>query len=44
MTGQTEYVGGQEASRLGTDKTGKDEHEPQAHWSGKDTADREKAL
>lgn len=35
-------VGGQEASRHGTDKTRKDEQEPQVHWAGKDTADREK--
>lgn len=37
MTGLSEYVGGQEASRHGIDKTGKDEHEPQVHWAGKDS-------
>jgi len=31
-------VGGQEASRLGTDKTGKDERKSQVHWSGKEKA------
>lgn len=40
MTGQPEYVGGQEASCLGTDKTEKDEHEPQVHWSGMHTAEK----